>query len=75
MKYGAHNPMENFLKKSPFIEHFNVIVRLRTLTYNFLTSLQNLQPLSDKMACGILLLQKRFTNTDAMKLARLSGRA
>ena len=66
---------KTFLKNLLLLEHFNVIVRLRTLTYNFLTSLQNLQPLSDKIACGILLLQKRFTNADAMKLARLSGRA
>ena len=66
---------KTFLKNLLLLEHFNVIVRLRTLTYNFLTSLQNLQPLSGKIACGILLLQKRFTNADAMKLARLSGRA
>ena len=65
---------KTFLENALLLEHFNVIDRLITLIYNFLTSLPNLEPLSNKTACGIPLLQKRFTIADATELARLSGR-
>ena len=67
--------LKTFFKNGILFEHFNVIDCLVTLVYNFISSLENLAPLSDKTACGISLLQKRFTSADATELAPLSCRA